>query len=113
MKEATGKVYYFNKLDEHFIIPVISLCSVASIIVLIYLLNEASKSQELFIKFYKWESAQILNYRLSTLLLGSGFLLILLVSYISFKVKKRWLYIAVFVAYMLMFFVGLPYTQQA
>lgn len=83
----------FNKLDEHYLIPILLCFSLPSVIILIYLINESLVSSDKLLNFYQFDEKEQLVYRENVWILIGLFAALLGLEWYALRLKKRWIYV--------------------
>ena len=89
------KQHSFNKLDEHFLVPLLWFFVTATVISFIYLLAEYFTPTHTLTEYYRFDASQINEYKRHLLILAGAFFGLLALHYTSLKLKKRWIYLIV------------------
>ena len=82
----------FNKLDEHYLIPILWCFITATVICIFYLVGEYFTSITSFTEYYRFDEQQIAEYKQHILFLGSIYTGLLVLYYLSMRLKYRWFY---------------------
>ncbi|MEM6806549.1 MAG: hypothetical protein AAF696_34435 [Bacteroidota bacterium] len=84
-----------NKLDEQYILPVLFVLVNMSLVIWFYILHEYSQSNEVFEMKYRFDQASIATYTSELSFQLILFSIVLLITPLYVKFRKRWLLVAI------------------
>ncbi len=82
-----------NKIDEHWLVPIIFIAMTFSLFLGAYFLNESIKDYGDINQFYIKNKIELANYKYNNRLSALYTFLLFLGQSISIKIKKRWMYL--------------------
>lgn len=83
----------FNKLSEHYLIPLLLPVMTACLVILVYLINELFKSEYEVVNYYRWNKAQWTQYREQVQLFLAIFGALMVAQFYALKIKKSWFFV--------------------
>ncbi len=92
-----------NPLDEYYLLPLMLCLALASSICLLYLLSELAKSPFEVQQYYQWDTTTYSLYRDQLIIYIVATVTILSLQSWSIRLKKRWLYLLLIGANLLLF----------
>ncbi|MEM9338702.1 MAG: hypothetical protein AAGA66_08250 [Bacteroidota bacterium] len=89
------KVKLPNKIDEHYILPVLFLLVNVTLVIWSYIVHEYSQSNETFELHYRFDQQSIDNYKTDLRAQVMLISMILLITPLYLKYKRRWLLVSI------------------
>ncbi|MEM8887595.1 MAG: hypothetical protein AAGD28_06380 [Bacteroidota bacterium] len=84
-----------DKINEQYILPLLFVLVNITIVIWFYLIHEYSQSDEVFKVQYGFDESKIINYTAELRLQIILFSIVLLVTPLYLKFKKRWLLVLI------------------